>query len=594
METINKTLKGGEFLIKETLAADIFIPEEFNEEQRMMTDTAKEFVQTQVEPLLDRLDNHEEGLMEGLMKQAGELGLFALSLPEEYGGFDKDFNTSLLVTESVGGGHSFPVAFAAHTGIGMLPILYFGTEEQKQKYLPKLASGEWTAAYCLTEPGSGSDALAAKTKAVLDSTGENYILNGQKMWITNAGFAQVFIVFAQVDGAQFTGFIVEKDFPGLSLGNEEHKMGIKGSSTRQVFLTDCVVPKENVLGQVGKGHLIAFNILNLGRIKLAAATLGASKKVLNQAVKYANERSQFKIPISKFGAIRHKLGQMATRIFASESALYRTGNDIYLKEQELLATGKPFAEALLGAAKEFAVEAAMLKVDGSETLDYVVDEGVQIYGGYGYSADYPMDRAYRDARINRIFEGTNEINRMLTVDMLLKKALKGELDLMSPAKAIQDELMTIPDFGEVEEGLFVAEKKVVQNMKKAILLVAGTAVQKFMMTLEKEQEVLMNIADMAIKTYTAESTLLRVEKLISLKGEEAAARQKDMALVYLYDALDGIYLAGKEAIASMAEGDEYKLLFIGIKRFTKAEPFNTKEARRRIAAAMIQQNQFVY
>jgi alkylation response protein AidB-like acyl-CoA dehydrogenase len=594
METTHKTLKGGEFLIKETDAADIFIPEEFNEEQRMMADTAKDFVQTQVEPLLDRLDNHEEGLMAGLMKQAGELGLFALTLPEEYGGFDKDFNTSLLVTESVGGGHSFPVAFAAHTGIGMLPILYFGTEEQKQKYLPKLGSGEWTAAYCLTEPGSGSDALAAKTRAVLDASGENYILNGQKMWITNAGFAQVFIVFAQVDGDKFTGFIVEKGFSGLSLGNEEHKMGIKGSSTRQVFLTDCVVPKENILGEVGKGHLIAFNILNLGRIKLAAATLGASKKVINLAVQYANERSQFKIPISKFGAIRHKLGQMATRIFASESALYRTGNDIYLKEQELLAAGKPFADALLGAAKEFAVEAAMLKVDGSEVLDYVVDEGVQIYGGYGFSADYPMDRAYRDARINRIFEGTNEINRMLTVDMLLKKALKGELDLMGPAKAIQDELMTIPDFNEDEEGIFVAEKKIIRNMKKAILLVAGTAVQKFMMTLEKEQEVLMQIADMAIKTYTAESTLLRVEKLISLKGEEAVARQVDMAMVYLYDALDAIYLAGKEAVASMAEGDEYKLLFIGIKRFTKAEPYNTKEARRRIAAAMIEQNQFTY
>ncbi|MDQ3289923.1 MAG: acyl-CoA dehydrogenase family protein [Bacteroidota bacterium] len=594
MEVANKTLKGEEFLIKETSAAEVFIPEEFNEEQRMMADTAKEFVQTQVEPLLERLDNHEEGLMEGLMKQAGELGLFALSLPEEYGGFDKDFNTSLLVTEAVGGGHSFPVAFAAHTGIGMLPILYFGTEEQKQKYLPKLASGEWIAAYCLTEPGSGSDALAAKTKAVLDASGENYILNGQKMWITNAGFAQVFIVFAQVDGDKFTGFIVEKDFPGLSLGNEEHKMGIKGSSTRQVFLTDCIVPKENVLGEIGKGHLIAFNILNLGRIKLAAATLGASKKVIDLAVKYANERSQFRIPISKFGAIRHKLGQMATRIFALESALYRTGNDIYLKEQELLAAGKPFAEALLGAAKEFAVEAAILKVDGSETLDYVVDEGVQIYGGYGFSADYPMDRAYRDARINRIFEGTNEINRMLTVDMLLKKALKGELDLMSPAKAIQDELMSIPDFGEEEEGLFVAEKKIIRNMKKAILLVAGTAVQKFMMTLEKEQEILMNIADMAIKTYTAESALLRVEKLINLKGEETTARQKDMALVYLYDAIDEIYFAGKEAIAAMAEGDEYKLLFIGIKRFTKAEPFNTKEARRRIAADMIQQNQFVY
>ena len=594
METKSKTLQGGAFLVTETEAAAIFIPEEFNEEQRMMADTGREFVDSQVTPLLDRLDNHEEGLLEGLMKQAGELGLFALSLPEQYGGFEKDFNTSLLVTESVGGGHSFPVAFAAHTGIGMLPILYFGTEAQKDKYLPRLASGEWVAAYCLTEPGSGSDALAAKTKAVLDASGDYYILNGQKMWITNAGFANVFIVFAQVEGDKFTGFIVERGFEGVSLGNEEHKMGIKGSSTRQVFLSDCKVPRENVLGEIGKGHLIAFNILNLGRIKLAAATQGASKKVATLAVKYANERIQFKIPISRFGAIRHKLGEIAVRIFATESALYRAGNDIYQKEQELLAEGKPFADALLGAAKEFAVECAILKVEGSETLDFTVDEGVQIFGGYGFSADYPMDRAYRDARINRIFEGTNEINRMLIVDMILKKALKGELDLMGPAKAVQEELMSIPDFGDTEEGLFVAEKKIIRNMKKAILLVAGTAVQKFMTTLEKEQEILMHIADMVIKTYTAESTLLRVEKLIGLKGEEAAARQQDIALVCLYEALDTIYLAGKEAIGAMAEGDEYKLLAIGIKRFTKAEPFNTKEARRRIAAALIEANQYVY
>jgi len=595
MEITHKTLKGGEFIIKETVAADIFIPEEFSEEQRMMGDTAKEFVQTQVEPLLDRLDNHEEGLMAGLMKQAGELGLFGLSLPEGYGGFDKDFNTSLLVTESVGGGHSFPVAFAAHTGIGTLPILYFGTDEQKQKYLPKLGTGEWVAAYCLTEPGSGSDALAAKTKAVLDASGENYILNGQKMWITNAGFAQVFIVFAQVDGDKFTGFIVERDFAGFSLGNEEHKMGIKGSSTRQVFLTDCVVPKVNVLGEIRKGHLIAFNILNLGRIKLAAATLGASKRIADLSVKYANERIQFKIPISKFGAIRHKLAEQASQIFAVESAIYRCGMDIYNKEQELLAQGQPFAEALLGAAKEFAVECAILKVESSEVLDYVVDEGVQIYGGYGYSADYPMDRAYRDARINRIFEGTNEINRLLTVDMILKKALKGELDLMGSAQAVQEELMAIPDFGEEEDGLFLAEKKIIRNMKKAILMVAGTAVQKFMMTLDKEQEILMHIADIAIKTYVAESVLLRVEKLVSLQGEEAAVLPTDMARVYLYDALDKAYLAGKEAIYALGEGgDEQRLLLIGLKRFTKAEPFNTKEARRRVAAALIQANQYVY
>ncbi|MDO6392427.1 acyl-CoA dehydrogenase family protein [Pontibacter sp. BT731] len=588
------TVRGGEFLIKETDPQDVFIPAEFSEEQRMMAQTCLDFVREEVNPLLDRLDNHEEGLMEGLMKKAGELGLFAVSMPEQYGGLNMDFNTSLLVTESVGGGHSFPVAFAAHTGIGMLPILYFGTDEQKEKYLPKLTSGEWAAAYCLTEPGSGSDALAAKTKAVLNEAGTHYILNGQKMWITNAGFADVFIVFAQVDGDKFTGFIVEKGYPGLSLGNEEHKMGIKGSSTRQVFFSDCQVPKENVLGEIGKGHLIAFNILNIGRVKLCAATLGASKKVVDLSIKYANERQQFKLPISKFGAIRHKLAEQAIRIYAVESALYRCGMDIFRKEQELLAEGKGENEAMLGAAREFAVEAAMLKVEGSEVLDYVVDEGVQIYGGYGFSADYPMDRAYRDSRINRIFEGTNEINRMLTVDMILKKAMNGELDLMGPAQNVQNELMAIPDFGSEEEGLFAAEHKAIRNLKKAILMVAGTAVQKYMNSLAKEQEVLMNIADMAIKTYVAESTLLRVEKLVGMKGEEAVANQIDMVRVTVNDAVDTAFLAGKDAIASMVEGDEQRLLFMGLKRFTKKDLYNTKEARRRIAAAMIEANEYVY
>ncbi|WP_460923599.1 acyl-CoA dehydrogenase family protein [Pontibacter brevis] len=588
-------IQGGEFLIKETNPQDVFIPAEFNEEQRMMAQTCKDFVRDEVYPLLDRLDNHEEGLMENLMKKAGELGLFAVSIPEQYGGLNMDFNTALLVTESVGGGHSFPVAFAAHTGIGTLPILYFGTEEQKQKYIPRLVSGEWTSAYCLTEPGSGSDALAAKTKAVLNEAGTHYILNGQKMWITNAGFADVFVVFAQIDGDKFTGFIVERGFKGVSLGNEEHKMGIKGSSTRQVFFEDCEVPKENVLGEIGKGHLIAFNILNIGRIKLCAATLGAAKHVADLSVKYANERHQFKLPISKFGAIRYKLAEQAIRIYAVESALYRCGMDIYRKEQELMAGGANENEALMGAAREFAVECAILKVEGSEVLDYVVDEGVQIYGGYGFSADYPMDRAYRDSRINRIFEGTNEINRMLTVDMILKKAMKGELDLMGPAQAVQQELMEIPDFGaEEEQGLFTAEHKAIRNLKKAILLTAGTAVQKYMNSLAKEQEVLMNIADMAIKTYVAESTLLRVEKLVSQKGEEAAANETDIVRVVVNDAVDTAFKAGKEAIAAMAEGDEQRLLFMGLKRFTKKDLYNTKEARRRIAAAMIEANEFVY
>ncbi|WP_045688395.1 acyl-CoA dehydrogenase family protein [Hymenobacter sp. AT01-02] len=595
MEVTNKLVKGGEFIIKETDAQDVFTPADFSEEQNMMHQTALDFVEKEVQPLLERLDNHEEGLMRGLMEKAGELGLFGVSIPEQYGGLDMDFTTSLRVTEGVGGGHSFPVAFAAHTGIAMLPILYFGNEEQKAKYLPGLTNGELMGAYCLTEPGSGSDALGAKTKAMPTEDGEHYVLNGQKMWITNGGFADVFIVFAQVDGDKFTGFIVERNTPGLSLGNEEHKMGIKGSSTRQVFLSDVKVPKSAVLGEIGKGHLIAFNILNIGRIKLAAACLGATKMASTLSVKYANERVQFKLPISKFGAIKHKLAQQAVRIYAVESAIYRAGMDIARMEQELLAKGQSHNEALLGAAREFAVECAILKVEGSEVLDYVVDEGVQVYGGYGFSADYPMDRAYRDSRINRIFEGTNEINRMLAVDMILKKAMKGELDLMGPAQAVQQELMAIPDFNlEEETGLFAAEKKTIQKLKKAILMVAGTAVQKYMNSLAKEQEVLMNIADMAIKVYTAESVLLRVEKEAATKGEEALSVQADIARVYLADAVDQVQKFGKDAIASMTEGDEQRLMAMGLKRFTKADLYNAKDARRRIADVLIAANEYAF
>jgi alkylation response protein AidB-like acyl-CoA dehydrogenase len=595
MEVTNKLVKGGEFIIKETAAQDVFTPADFSEEQNMMHQTALDFVEKEVMPLVERLDNHEEGLMRNLMEKSGELGLFGVSIPEQYGGLDMDFPTSLRVTEAVGGGHSFPVAFAAHTGIAMLPILYFGNEEQKAKYLPGLTSGELMGAYCLTEPGSGSDALGAKTKAILTEDGEHYVLNGQKMWITNAGFADVFVVFAQVDGDKFTGFIVEKNTPGLSLGNEEHKMGIKGSSTRQVFLSDAKVPKSAVLGEIGKGHLIAFNILNIGRIKLAAACLGATKMAATLSVKYANERVQFKLPISKFGAIKYKLAQQAVRIYAVESAIYRAGMDIARMEQELLAKGASHNEALLGAAREFAVECAILKVEGSEVLDYVVDEGVQVYGGYGFSADYPMDRAYRDSRINRIFEGTNEINRMLAVDMILKKAMKGELDLMGPAQAVQQELMAIPDFNlEEETGLFATEKKTIAKLKKAILMVAGTAVQKYMNSLAKEQEVLMNIADMAIKVYTAESVLLRVEKEAGVKGEEAVSTQIDIARVYLYDTVDQVNKFGKDAIGTMTEGDEQRLLAMGLKRFTKADLYNAKEARRRIADVLIAANEYAY
>ncbi|WP_299248046.1 acyl-CoA dehydrogenase family protein [uncultured Cytophaga sp.] len=588
-----KRFKGGEYIVREQEASSIFIPEEFDEEQRMIADMARDFLATEVLPILDRIDAQEPGLMEKLLEKAGELGLLATSIPEKYDGFGKDFNTSLLLTEVVGAGHSFAVALAAHTGIGTLPILYFGTDEQKKKYLPKLASGEWKASYCLTEPGSGSDALAAKTKAVLSEDGKHYILNGQKMWITNAGFADTFIVFAQIDGDKFTGFIVEKG-EGVTLGNEEHKMGIKGSSTRQVFFNDCKVPKENVLGEIGKGHLIAFNILNIGRIKLAAAALGGSTRVSTLSIQYAKERIQFKQPIANFGAIQYKLAEQAIRIYTVQSAMYRAGQGIQDAEEELVKQGKTYEEALLAAAQEYAIECAMLKVAGSETLDYVSDEGVQILGGYGFSADYPMDRSYRDSRINRIFEGTNEINRMLTMDMFLKKAMKGELDLMGPAMAVQKELMAIPDFGAEDEGLFAEEKKAIKNMKKALLMIAGAAAQKYMDKLASEQEILMNMADIAIDIYVAESTLMRTEKLIAMKGEAAVKGQIDMTKVNVFDAADRINVAGKNAINSMTDGDMQRMMLMGLKRFTKVAPLNTKDARRRIAAILIEANQYCF
>ncbi len=587
-------IKGGQFLISDLDKSKIFIPEEFNEEQHMMAQSCQDFLDTEVLDKLDRIDSLEEGLMASIMDKAGELGLLSISVPETYGGFGGDFTTSMLTAEVIGGGHSFAVALSAHTGIGTLPILYFGTEEQKKHYLPKLASGEWKASYCLTEPGSGSDALAAKTKAVLTEDGKHYVLNGQKMWITNAGFADVFIVFAQVDGDKFTGFIVDKGTEGLSLGNEEHKMGIKGSSTRQVFLQDCKIPIDNLLGEIGKGHLIAFNILNIGRIKLAAAALGGSKAVIRNAIKYANERVQFKLPISKFGAIQHKLAQQAIEIYATESALYRATNDINEAEKNLAESGIPYSEAILKAAQEFAIECAILKVSGSETLDFVTDEGVQILGGYGFSADFPMDRAYRDSRINRIFEGTNEINRLLIIDMFFKKALKGEIDLMGPAMAVQKELMGIPDFDTAEPTLFSEEEKAIKNLKKAVLMVAGAAAQKFQQKLSHEQEIIMNASDMIIQLYQAESTLLRTQKLVEKKGEIEAEAQISMTKVYIYDVMDKVNKYGKDAINSFAEGDEQRMMLLGLKRFTKMASFNTKNARRLIASKMIEANKFVY
>jgi alkylation response protein AidB-like acyl-CoA dehydrogenase len=596
METkTKKTIKGGEFLIKETDAQDIFIPENWTEEQRMIAQTCREFLEQEVYPNLDRIDKLEEGLMPSLMDKSGELGLLGISVPEEYGGFGKDFNTSMLVTEVIGAGHSFAVALSAHTGIGTLPILYYGNDAQKAKYLPKLATGEWKASYCLTEPNSGSDANSGRTKAKLTEDKKHYIINGQKMWITNGGFADIFIVFAKIyDDKNLSAFIVEKGFGGITMNEEEHKMGIKGSSTRQIFFNDCKVPVENMLSERENGFKIAVNILNIGRIKLAAAAVGASKEVVSKAVNYSNERIQFELPISKFGAIRYKIAEMATQIYANESAMYRAGQNIDDAYDALIEGGMESGKAKLKSVEQFAVECAILKVTGSECLDYVVDEGVQIYGGMGFSAEAPMDRAYRDARINRIFEGTNEINRLLTVDMMLKRAMKGELDLMGPATAVANELMSIPEFGEEDTSLFGKEKKALIGMKKATLMVAGSAVQKFMMSLAKEQEILMNIADMASMAYVAESVLLRTEKLISQRGEEACQSHIDMAKVYIHSALDKVWLAGKEAINSYAEGDEQRMMLMGLKRFTKIEPMNTKEARQRIAQHIIKENKYCF
>ncbi len=581
------TIQGGEWIIKEVKAEDVFIPEEFNEEQIMVRDMCSQFLDTEVLPVADRMDKLEPGLMPGLLEKAGEQGLLGVSVPEQYGGMGKDFITSTLVAEYLGGGYSFSVANAAHTGIGTLPILYFGTEAQRAKYVPKLASGEFKGSYGLTEPNSGSDALSAKTTAKLSADGKHYILNGQKCWITNGGFADVYTVFAKIDGEQFTAFIVERGMEGFTLGPEEHKMGIKGSSTVQLYFQDCKVPVENVLGEIGRGHIIAFNILNIGRLKLGAATIGGARRALTTTLKYAKAREQFKLPIVKFGAIRHKLAEMAIRLWVGESALYRVAKNIDEKEHELLAARKDLAAALLGGAEEYAIECAILKVFGSEVLDFVVDEGVQIHGGNGFSDEYEISKAYRDSRINRIYEGTNEINRLLTVDMVLKRAMKGQLDLMGPAMGVQKELMSIPDFGSEDDAPFAKEHKAIANFKKCILMVAGAAVQKLMMTLSKEQEILMNIADMSIITYHAESALLRLEKLSKTKSEAELAVQTAIVKTYIYDAADAINKAGKDALNSFAEGDELRMMHIGLKRFTKVDPYNTKDARRTICAQLV-------
>lgn len=592
-----QAIRGGEFLIRETKAEDIFIPESFSEEQKMIEQQGKDFLDKEVYPRLDEIDSMKDPkLMPSLLDKAGELGLLATSVPTEYGGFGMDFNTTMLVAEVIGAGHSVAVALSAHTGIGTLPIVYYGNDAQKEKYLPKLATGEWKAAYCLTEPDSGSDANSGKTKATLTPDGKHYLINGQKMWITNGGFADVFIVFAKIDDDKnLSAFIVERGFGGITMNEEERKMGIKGSSTRQIFFNDCKVPVENLLSERENGFKIAVNILNIGRIKLAVAAIGGSKKTISTAVNYAKERKQFGTAIANFGAIKHKIAEMVSRVYASEAACYRAGQNIDDAYNALVSSGTDTAKARLKSLEDFAIECAIMKVHGSEVLDFVVDEGVQIYGGMGFSAEGPMDRAYRDARINRIFEGTNEINRMLTIEMLLKRAMKGQLDLMTPAMAVQKELMAIPDFGASDdEAPFAKEKKVVQNLKKAGLMIAGAAVQKYMAKLSEEQELLMNLADMLIEVYVAESTLLRVEKLASIRGEAGIEIEKEMAMIYLHHALSVVTNAGMQAIYGFAEGDELRLMLLGLKRFTKVTPYNLKVARRKVADYVIEKGEYPF
>ncbi|MBK8720776.1 MAG: acyl-CoA dehydrogenase family protein [Saprospiraceae bacterium] len=590
-------LKGGEFIIKDSTPEQTFIPEDLNEEQQMVRQMCKDFLAQEIEPNRQKIEKQLDNINVTLLEKMGSLGLLGSHMPTIYGGMEMDTNSNTVISETFGPSGSFSTPFAAHTGIGMLPILYFGTEAQKQNYLPKLITGELKAAYCLTEPGSGSDALAAKTRADLSPDGKQYILNGQKMWISNAGFADIFIVFAKIGGEKFTGFIVERNSAGLTMGAEEDKLGIKGSSTRQVFFENTPVPAENILGEIGKGHLIAFNALNIGRFKLGVMCMGGSKGTINMSVKYANERFQFGQPIASFGAIQYKLAEQAIRTFALESTCYRVSNLLQEKKQEMSDKGLDFGQAQLEAAEEYAIECSIIKILGSEVVDYVVDENVQIHGGIGFSEEFGAARAYRDARINRIFEGTNEINRMLMVDMLFKRALKGELDIVTPAWAVQKELASMPSFDK-PSGNYAEEKQALKEFKKLVLMVAGGAAKMQMdgkLNLKVEQEILMNVADMMLEVYNCESLLLRVEKLMNHPNKKIGQDIYDAILkTYFHDANQKVSKFAVDALASFAEGDLLKTFLMGVKRFTKYPPVNVKQTRRLIAAELIKANEYCF
>lgn len=588
----DNVLKGGEFLIKETLAQDVFIPEEFDEEQIMIAETCNDFLETEIFPNLDQIDKNEPGYMRGLLEKAGELGLLGISIPEEYDGFGQSFVTSMLASDKLGAGHSFVVAFSAHTGIGSLPILYYGTEEQKQKYITKLATGEWMGAYCLTEPNAGSDANSGKTKATLSEDGKHYILNGQKMWITNGGFADVQTVFAKIDNDRvLSAFIVEKDYEGVVLNPEEKKMGIKGSSTVQIFYNDVKVPVENLLGKRGEGFRIALNILHIGRIKLGGNVIGGIKKAIDHSVNYANERKQFGQCISNFGAIKHKLAEQVIRTFALEAAVYRTSKYIDDKIEHGVNQGLEKGKAIIQALEEYGIEAAILKVYGAESLDYVVDETVQIFGGMGFSSESEADRCYRDSRINRIFEGTNEINRLVVIDTAVKKSLKGNINICLKAAGLRAEL---PNTNVDGLSYYEEKYKYLENFKSAISLVLGTAHEQLKREFGKEQEMMMNISDMMIQTFIAASLTLRVEKMELLKCKEDISLYRDMVDVFIYDTASRIAKFGQDAVNAFAEGETQTSLLNSIDVLSKVKPVNIKEARRRIADYMIEENKYKF
>lgn len=597
--TTNDILRGGQFLVRETQCENVFTPEDFSEDQIMMRDAVKEFVDREIWPNKDRFEKKDYAFTQSSMKQAGDLGFLGVTVPEAYGGLGMGFVSTMLVCDYISGATgSFSTAFGAHTGIGTLPITLYGTEEQKKKYLPLLATGEWFGAYCLTEPGAGSDANSGKTKAVLSADGTHYKITGQKMWISNAGFCKVFIVFARIeDDKNITGFIVENDpSNGISMNEEEHKLGIRASSTRQVFFNETKVPVENMLSERGNGFKIAMNALNVGRIKLAAACLDAQRRVITNSVKYANERIQFKTPIAQFGAIKYKLAEMATNCFVGESASYRTAKNIEDRIAIRIAEGNSHQEAELKGVEEYAIECSILKVAVSEDIQNCADEGIQIFGGMGFSEDTPMEAAWRDARIARIYEGTNEINRMLSVGMLIKKGMRGHVDLLGPATAVANELTSIPSFDKPDYSvLFAEEKEMITKLKKAILMVAGSAVQKFGADFESHQQILLITSDMLIEIYMAESGILRAEKLAKTKGEANVQEQIAMAKLYLYHAVDLVNSKGKEAVVSFTSGDEQRMMLTGLKRFTKyANEPNVADLRTLIADKLIAENAYCF